>query len=252
MTTDLALLATRGASIVDRGDYLVVETPDDPGYYFGNLLALPAAPQIGEVAYWTRRFALELGKKPEIRHVTLQWDDPTGATGAADELVAAGFVVEVHEVRTAAQLVTPPAPAGVTIRAMDPDDVRASIELAWGISDRHDESYRAFLRRRAAWHASLVERGAAGFWGAYDDATGELAGSLGLVPLGDVRRYQDVQTAPTHRKRGIAAALLATAAASGTTPLVIVAELGGAAARVYERLGLRVVEHIGSACKYPS
>ena len=42
LTTELALATTRGR-ITDRGDYIVVETPDDPGYYFGNLLVLPAA-----------------------------------------------------------------------------------------------------------------------------------------------------------------------------------------------------------------
>src|SRR5205823_524028 len=39
LKTELGLAATR-AKIVDRGDYVVITTPDDPGYYYGNLLLL--------------------------------------------------------------------------------------------------------------------------------------------------------------------------------------------------------------------
>ena len=45
LTTDLALHATRGR-VTDRGNYLVVETPDDPGYYYGNLLVLPVGDDV--------------------------------------------------------------------------------------------------------------------------------------------------------------------------------------------------------------
>ncbi len=250
LTTDLGLLATRGARIVDKGDYVVVETPDDPGYFFGNLLALPAAPQVGEVAYWMRRFAEELGGKPAIKHVTLIWDDPTGATGATDELVAAGFKVEVNAVMTGAPPLVAPTPV-LPLRPLTPTEVRDALpDLGWTMGDRHDETYRSFLARRATWHASLVERGLARFWGAIDPVDGIVA-SLGLVPLGPHHRYQDVQTVPTHRNRGLAAALLVAAAAEATTPVVIVAEPTGAAARVYARVGLRTVEHVGSACRWP-
>ena len=86
LATDLELAATRSV-ITDRGNYLVVATPDDPDYYFGNMLVLPAAPQVGEVAYWSRKFAEEL-PDPRIRHMTLRWDGITGDTGATDENVS--------------------------------------------------------------------------------------------------------------------------------------------------------------------
>src|SRR5689334_5941579 len=100
LTTELGLFATR-SRIVDREDYLVVTTPDDPSYYYGNLLVLPAAPQVGEVAFWTRRFHEELGGNPEIRHVTLSWDGTTGDAGDTAALAAAGFVVEHVQVMAA-------------------------------------------------------------------------------------------------------------------------------------------------------
>jgi len=62
-----------------------------------------------------------------------------------------------------------------------------------------------------------------------------------------------VQTAASHRKRGIAGGLLARAAsASEATELVIVAEPDSAASRVYERVGFRTLERVVSACRYPA
>ena len=92
LTTELALAATRGRTI-DRGDYVVIETPEDPGYAYGNLLVLPAAPQVGEVAYWTRKFEAELGR-PSITNVTFWWDGIAGDVGAESELIAANFALE--------------------------------------------------------------------------------------------------------------------------------------------------------------
>ena len=244
LTTELALAATRG-KITDRGDYLVVETPDDPGYYYGNLLVLPAPPQVGEVAYWTRRYVAELGDHPAV---TLWWDGITGDAGAADELRAAGFTIETSQVMVADTVVAEPAP--LPIRTLTPDEVLATADLAWTIGDRHDESYRQFLHRRAAWQQRLVARSAARFWGAHDG--GALVASLGLVPIGALARYQDVQTLPASRGRGLAGALLAAAARDAAVErVVIIAEPASAAARVYERVGFRTIERTASACRRP-
>ncbi len=238
--------------VTDRGDYIVVETPDDPGYYYGNLLVLPAAPQVGEVAYWTRRFGDELGKNPAIKHVTFWWDGVTGDAGATDELAAAGFTLEPMLVMVATpDELTATTPA-LPIRALEPDEVLGTGELAYAVGDRHDEAYRAFYARRAARHRDLVTRGLAVFHGAFDGA--QLVASLGLVQLGHLARYQDVQTLPAYRDRGLASALLAKAAAGSdaSSRLVIMPVPGGAGERVYARAGFRVAERTVSACRYPS
>jgi GNAT superfamily N-acetyltransferase len=249
LQTELALAATRG-TVTDRGDYLVIETPDDPGYYYGNLLVIPAAPQVGEVAYWTRRFGDELGKNPAIRHVTLWWDGTSGDAGATDELAAAGFALERSVVMTAAPADVARTIAPMPIRALSADEVLATAKLAYEIGDRHDESFRTFVERRAAWYRDLVARGLAAFYGAFDGA--QIIASLGLVRLGKLARFQDVQTLEPYRKRGIASALLATAAAHASERLVIVAQIGGAGERVYARAGFRITERTASACRYPT
>ncbi|MDX2091944.1 MAG: GNAT family N-acetyltransferase [Kofleriaceae bacterium] len=246
--TDLELARTRG-TVVDRDDYLVVTTPDDPSYYYGNLLVLPAAPQVGEVAYWTRRFAAELGTNPDIRHVALRWDGIHGDAGATDELTAAGFTIEHSVVMTARSITAPPSP--YLLRPLYSRELPATAELEFADSEVHDDLYRRFLHRRAAWKQRLVEDGTAAYWGAFD--AGVLVASLGLVPLGACARYQDVQTATTHRKQGIASALLAAAAAGAPErELVIVAEPGSAAERLYQRVGFRAIERIAAALRRPT
>ena len=249
LQTELALAATRG-TVIDRGDYIVIETPDDPGYYYGNLLVMPAAPQAGEVAYWTRRFGDELGKNPAIRHVTFWWDGTSGDAGATDELAAAGFSLERSVVMTAAPTDVVRLTAPLPIRALTADEVLATAKLAYAIGDRHDESFRTFVERRAAWYRNLVARGLAAFYAAFDGA--QIIASLGLVQLGSLARFQDVQTLEPYRKRGIASALLATAAAHAAQQLVIVTHVSSAGERVYERAGFRIAERTASACRYPA
>jgi GNAT superfamily N-acetyltransferase len=263
LTTELALIATRGR-ITDRGSYLVVETPDDPGYYHGNLLVLPAPPQPGELPYWLRKFDDEFGDNPQIKHVTLTWDGISGDEGAGEELRGAGFSVDTHQVMVADGV--DPRASPLPTRELLPDEVIATADLGWAMGDRHDETYRRFLHRRAAWHRDLVMRGIAKFFGAFDpagrsesgplhsgDAT--LVASLGIVRVVDVGRYQDVQTSPAYRKRGLARALLATAAqaaiAGGAERVVIVVEPDSPAARLYARAGFREIERTTSACRMP-
>ncbi len=258
LSTDLQLLALRG-TIVDRDDYLVVTTPDDPGYYYGNLLVFPAPPQVGEVAYWTRRFAEEIGHRPDIHHVTFAWDGVTGDVGAREELEAAGFSILVIQAMTAptrtvaARLAWARLEPPIEIRELDPDTVRATADLAFADADHHDDAFRQFLQRRTAWQSRLIALGSGRFWGAFDGDI--LVGSLGLVSLGEIARYQDVQTAASHRRRGIATALLATAAnAIVETPaetVVIQVLPDTPAASVYRRAGFSAIARQASASRHP-
>jgi GNAT superfamily N-acetyltransferase len=239
LTTELALANTRG-TVTDRGDYLVVKTPDDPGYYYGNLLVLPAAPQVGEVAFWTRRFEAEL---PGMAHVTLWWDGISGDAGAEEELTAAGFTIERALVMTADAIAR--REPELLVRELRADEI--TDQLAWEIADRHDEPYHQFLQRRAAWQRTLVARGTAKFWGAFAGDT--LVSSLGLVELGNLGRYQDVQTLPAYRGRGLASTLLYAAARAASVERVIVLAVKP---ELYERAGFRVIERTVSACRYPA
>jgi GNAT superfamily N-acetyltransferase len=248
ISTDLGLIAMRGR-IMDRGDYIVAITPDDPGDYRGNMLVLPHPIGSGEVGHWLDVFAREVACDG-VQHVTLCWDGIQGELGAVHDLIATGFGIERTRVMRRVPSSAPPV-SGVTLRPLTEDEIPRAAELAFAIGERHDEAYRQFLQRRSVWQRALVGSGAATFWGAFDGDA--LVGSLGLVTLGRIGRYQDVQTAPSHRRRGIAAALLAAsgdaALRAGLEELVIVALAGSAAERVYPRAGFRIVELVASAVR---
>ena len=246
LKTELGLAATQG-KLADRGDYVVVRTPDNPAYYFGNFLVL--AEPLRALAPWLARFADEFRDEPKIQHVAFRWDS-TADPGALDELRAARFDVQDDFVMTATEISARPVP--YAIRPLRPDEMPAVADLGFLIADDHSDKYRRFLNRRAAWKAFIIERGLGAFWGAFDGD--ELVGSLGLVTLDRLARYQDVQTAPAHRKRGIASALLAAAAAAVTDieRYVIVAEPASEASRVYARAGFSVLERMVSAFKTPA
>ena len=249
LETDLALIATRG-EVIDRGPYVVAVTPDDPEYRRGNLLVLRQPPQPGQLAWALDSFARELGTRPEIRHVTLSWraagEDVAPAT--RDELTAAGLTVELDDAMVGAPRPAA-APADIELRALAADELARVAELRFANDGPGGEAHRQFLRRRAAWHRDLVTRGAARFWGAFDAHT--LVGSLGVVGLGALARYQNVVTARSHRGRGIASALLAVAGtaarAAGAEQLVIVAEAGSAAAQLYARAGFQAADRTVTA-----
>jgi GNAT superfamily N-acetyltransferase len=247
LATELELAATCG-TITDRGDYLVV-TSNDPSYYLGNILVLAAPPQVGEVAYWKRRFEEAFRTEPGVRHVAFRWDGSAGDPGARGELAAAGFTIEDHWVMSADHVAA--GSTEIPIRSLHPGEMQAVADLGFAVSDDHSDTYRMFLNRRAQWKTDLVEAQVATFWGAFDD--GVLVGSLGLAKLGTVGRYQDVQTAATHRKRGIASALLgAAAAATNVEQYIIVAEPESEASRIYTRAGFTVIERMVSAFSAPA
>jgi GNAT superfamily N-acetyltransferase len=248
--TDIELARTRG-QVFDHGTHLAIVTPDDPTYHFGNLLILPEAPRPGELPLWLERFRTDVGEPPRIKHTTLEWDGTTGEVPARAELEAAGFTVEVCQVMRADRFQPSPLPDGLVMRALAPAELPLTIDLAFEVATSHEEGHRTFLQRRVAWQAELVRRRLASFWAAFDGNT--LVGSLGIANLWRFARYQDVQVAASHRRRGIASALLGAAAqdmaATGTSSLIIVAEQNSAAAAVYERAGFRVAELIGSASR---
>jgi hypothetical protein len=69
--TDVALRVGEGAEVADRGDYLVVRTPDNPDYWWGNFLLLAAWPEPGTGDRWLARFAAEF---PLAQHIALGVD----------------------------------------------------------------------------------------------------------------------------------------------------------------------------------
>ena len=90
--TDLALLTDSGSVVEDRGTHLVVRSPDNPSYFWGNFLLLAQPPVPGGEKEVVGAFHTEF---PLADHVSIGIDtaDLTDEARAAFE--AAGLTVDV-------------------------------------------------------------------------------------------------------------------------------------------------------------
>lgn len=236
--TDLALLTYAGSEVEDRGDHLVVRTPANPGYYWGNFLLLDTAPGVGGLDPWLAAFEAEF---PGAGHRAFGVD---GTTGSADDLVAlreAGFGIEGSTVMTATSVHPPARPnAEATLRALVSDDDWAQ-QLALAMVGEEDEVTGDFARRRVLAERALVEQGRGQWFGAFLD--GRLTSSLGLfVASSGLARFQEVKTHPDFRGRGLCGTLVHHASRYGfdelgVNTLVMVADPDYLAIRVYRAVG---------------
>ena len=237
--TDVALRVLEGAEVADRGNYLVVRTPDNPDFWWGNflLLARLPGPGLGEGHAWLARFAAEF---PAARHIALGVDVTEDAE-VPEEFTAAGLEPDRATVLTTTELRTPPHPnTDAQIRPLDSDDDwRQSVDLANRCFDGGEPG--DYLERRAAARRRLTKAGTGMWFGAFAD--GRLLAQLGLFDVGDgYARYQHVETDPAARRRGLAGTLLWTAGrygreVLGTGTFVIVADPSDVAIRIYQACG---------------
>src|SRR6478735_6272256 len=86
--TDLAMLERSGSEITDRGTHLVVRTPDNPTFWWGNFLLLAEAPADEErAADWLREFE---GEFPQARHRAIAVDGTDGSLADLGPFTALG------------------------------------------------------------------------------------------------------------------------------------------------------------------
>lgn len=244
--TDLAMLQHSGSLVEDRGTHLVVRTPDNPAYWWGNFLLLPAAPaDADEARAWLATFETEL---PEARHRTFGVD---GRDGRADDLAPfaeLGLSTEWSSVLTATAVHEPPRPHhAATYRPLESDaDWSQQVELDQAGEDLTTHSLE-FVTARVAAQRRLVAAGYGAWWGAFEGA--ELRASLGLfLASPGLARFQSVKTHPDARGRGLAGTLVHRVSRYGldelgAETLVMVADPAYLAIRVYRSVGFTDTEH---------
>jgi len=237
--TDLALRTLEGSQITDRGDYLVIRSPDNPDHWWGNFILLSQAPGPGTGSAWLARFAAEF---PAARHVAIGVDSTEDLVVAPEEFLAAGLEPQRATVLTAPNIRPPSHPNGeAEIRVLGSDtDWRQSVDLSVRCFDGAEP--RDYLERRAAARRRLTQAGVGAWFGAFAD--GRLLAQLGLFDVGDgYARYQHVETDPAARRQGLAGTLVWHAGrygreVLGAQTLVIVADPAEVAIRVYRACGL--------------
>ena len=158
------------------------------------------------------------------------------------------MTMERNAVMTATSVRAPPHPnTEAVFRTLEGDaDWQQSLELTAAVYAGEPGGDAGFLTAQLAAKRALTEAGHGAWSGAFLDGT--LVSQLGLITVeSGLARYQSVETHPAARRRGLAGTLVwhagATAPTGGTRTLVMVAEPGDAAIRVYRSVGFTVTEH---------
>ena len=236
--TDLAVLAHSGSTLEARADHLVVRTPANPDFHWGNFLFVTDEHAVDDAARWVSTFHASL---PEASWVAIGL---VRAPDSRDAWAAHGLELEVDDVLTTTAVPRrSPLPEGFTARRIAGDDWEQHSLRAIRDNERSGEfeprSYERFVRARTRTQQALSDRDVAAFFGAF--AGGRLVAHLGIVRCGRTARYQTVATDPDHRRRGLASHLLGRAAHwaadRGCRRWVILTETTNPAGRLYRRVG---------------
>lgn len=240
--TDLAVLRHGGSTVADRGDHLVVRTPDNPTYHWGNFVLVTDPAGVDDAEHWLGAFRSEF---PDAEHVALGLPALPGPP-SVEAYRRLGLEVGTDDVLWTQRMPEQrPLADGYDARALTNDDdweqqVRTGLAENARSGEFPREAHEVFLRARAATHRDLSDRGVARWFGAFT-AEGALVADLGIVDCGGVGRYQSVGTDADHRRRGLAGHLLGVAARwaadQGCTEWVIVTETTNDAGRLYRSVG---------------
>src|SRR5687768_8665639 len=90
--TDLALLTASGSVVEDRGTHLVVRSPDNPSYFWGNFVLLAEPPALGGEREVVGAFQTEF---PAADHVSIGIDTADLSDESRAAFEAAGLTVDV-------------------------------------------------------------------------------------------------------------------------------------------------------------
>ncbi len=255
--TDLFFPAFDGQTI-DRGDYLVIRTPSNPTFYWGNFLLFADPPGPGDEQRWRALFASEIGSPPEVEHQAFGWDSPEGERGMLEPFVQAGFEASFDVVLTTSKPQPPPRPAeSIRVRPLDSEEdwVEAvDMQVLCRDPGQHESGYRLFRVRQMERYRTMIAAGRGDWYAAFSGD--RVVADLGIFHQDGIGRYQSVSTHPDFRRRGIASTLVYEAgrlalARYDIQTLVIVAESESSAAKVYQSVGFRPTERSAGLLWWP-
>jgi RimJ/RimL family protein N-acetyltransferase len=246
------------AQVIERPGYLVVRTPHNPTFWWGNFLLFDRSPVDGDAARWQAHFEAEIaGRQPESAHIAFGVDSIEPFEMPAD-FARAGFTRHAGTVLTmSATQLRPPAaalPAGCRVAVLElPAQADAVVDQQVASDEGEHQpvaEYRSFRVRQMQRYGAM-QRAGLGHWFGVFARTGQgerLVADCGLFRDGAgaqaLGRFQFVSTHPAWRRQGLCRALVHAVCRHGfdlmgLRTLVIVADPDDVAIGLYESLGFR-------------
>jgi GNAT superfamily N-acetyltransferase len=235
--------------ILDHGDYLVILTPTNPTFYWGNFLLFSNPPNKDDLENWKAIFTREIGSKLKTEHFAFGWDSTDGSLGEIQPFLEDGFNLNQSVVLAAQQVKVPSKyNRDVLVHPLVSDDdweQATQNQIACRDPGHSLEGYQVFKRDQMRRYHQMSEDGL-GFWfGAF--LAKQLVAELGIFSDGKVGRFQQVGTHPDYRRHGICGALVYQASCYALEQmkletLVMVADENYHAAKIYESIGFEPKE----------
>ncbi|MGZ8744775.1 MAG: GNAT family N-acetyltransferase [Nocardioides sp.] len=247
--TDIAVLVATGSSVEEHADHLVVRTPANPTYAWGNFVLVTDPATVDDAARWEAVFASSF---PGTGHRAIGLSAHPSDAAAWE---AVGLAIEHEDVLVRdAPLARHPLPEGYVVRPLTTDDdweQSHALRLADLTAEQRATAGRgAYERGATVARRRLAAGGNAVFLGAF--AGDELAADQGILDCGGgVARHQAVMTGASHRRRGLTSHLLGVASAwaadRGIHTWVILADADEGPGRLYQKLGYTPAEQSSQA-----
>jgi ribosomal protein S18 acetylase RimI-like enzyme len=233
------------------------------------MLLFDGPPAAGDAVRWESLFQAEFEADSRIRHHTFAWDRVDGALGFAREeflprgygleetvgLIAAADGVRRHPRENHDVQVMPLRPS----EGADADlwDQVLELQVAARGESFSEPQHRDFTRRRLRDLRALFLAGRGAWYVALDPSSREVVGSCGVVVTRGRGRFQNVDTAAAHRRRGVCSRLVVEAAHRaaqqfGAERFVIAADPGYHALGLYESLGFERTERVAAVFRQPA
>lgn len=255
--TDLAILQLGGSFIEDCDDHLIIRTPSNPEYHWGNFVFVTDPGRVDAADHWVSVFEKAF---PRDRHCAVGLVTAPSCPEGNAAWLAAGLEIEYDEAWSTSKLPTlRPLADGCTVREMRTDDDWAQ-DRDLDLDDEPDHliadpRHRQFRQARQLARRALASTGDATFLGAFSED--RLVAQVGIVDCGSgLARYQHVFTAPEHRRQGLTSHLLGVAAQwasdRGCTRWVVVAVADSDASRLYQACGFTDAERLTQAYRAPT
>ena len=235
--------------IIDRGDYLVILTPDNPTFHWGNFILFKNPPKSSDFEQWKKIFNQEIASRLDVKHMTFGWDSIKGETGDIKLFVDDGFDFEKSIVLSTDEVNVPKKyNTEVEIRPLSEDwewEQARLNQIACRDSCHDIASYTRFKTDQMLRYRNMVNSGLGHWFGAFLGK--ELVADLGIFQINNRARFQSVGTNPDYRRLGICGTLVYEASQYAfekmkSKTLVMVADEDYHAARIYESVGFKPTE----------
>jgi ribosomal protein S18 acetylase RimI-like enzyme len=236
--------------ILDRGNYLVIMTPTNPTYYWGNFLLFPNPPNMGDLENWKAVFFKEIGSQLTVEHFAFGWDTVKGELGEIKPFLEVGFNLSQSVVLSTRKVTMPPkCNQEVVIRPLTEDwewEQATQNQIACRQPGHSLDDFQIFKRDQMLRYRQMTGAGLGLWFGAFLEK--QLVADLGIFADGSIGRFQQVGTHPDYRRRGICGALVYQASRCAfehlkIETLVMVADENYHAAKIYESVGFQPKEH---------